>query len=67
MILIEFEDRLIAVDDEVTTGVVWNGESWVQIGGDFPRKAWIEGKELSPEEAADRFPEADQGTIPELA
>jgi hypothetical protein len=40
--------------------------SWAQIGGDFPRKAWIEGEELGPEEAAKRFPEADLTKMPEL-
>jgi hypothetical protein len=66
LILIDFEERLIALNDEATTGVVWNGVEWAQIGGDFPRKAWLEGEEIGPEEAAKRFPEADLTKMPEL-
>lgn len=67
MILIDFEDRLIAANDEATIAVVWNGVEWAQTGGDFARKAWLEGDEISPEEAAKRFPEADLEAIPVLA
>jgi hypothetical protein len=66
VILIDFEDRLIALNDEATEGAAFNdGEGWAPLGGDFPRKAWIEGEELSPEEAAKRFPEANLDEVPE--
>lgn len=65
--LIEFEERLIATNDEATRAVAWSGEQWVQTGGSFPRKAWLEGQTISAEEAGRRFPDADLGSVPDLS
>lgn len=66
MILVELEERLVAMNDEATVATVWNGVEWAQTGGDFARKAWLEGEEIDPEEAARRFPEAKLDALPAL-
>lgn len=66
MILYDLEDRLVATNDDATKAVVWNGTKWAETGGDFPRKAWLEGEEISPGEAEKRFPEAKLDELPEL-
>ncbi len=64
MILIDFEERLVAVNDEANQGVVWEAGIWRPIAPAFARKAWAEGDELKPAAAAKRYPDADQAKIP---
>lgn len=63
---VEHDDRLVAMNDEATKAVVWGGDKWRETGGDFPRKAWLEGTGLTRQQAAAEFPEADLAAIPDL-
>lgn len=69
MMFVDHDDRLVALNDDATKAVVWSNASkkWVGTGGDFPRKAWLEGSKLSAKKAAGEFPEADLEAIPSLA
>lgn len=64
MILVDHDDRLVALNDDATEAKVWGPEGWRDTGGDFPRKAWIEGQELTWDQAKKRFPSADLENVP---
>ncbi len=68
MMFKEHDDRLVALNDEATVAVVWSAarKQWVETGGDFPRKAWLEGQTLTRQQAVKEFPEADLSTLPPL-
>jgi hypothetical protein len=68
MILIEHDERLVALDDEATKAVVWNPKArlWRVTGDAFPRKAFVEGRELSTDQAARIFKGADLEEAGEL-
>jgi hypothetical protein len=58
MILIDFEERLIALNSEANAGYVDQGGEWRQIAPEFARKAYFEGDELTAEQARTRYPNA---------
>jgi hypothetical protein len=66
MILVDHDDRLVALNDDATEAVVWSPDekAWRETGEDFARKAWLEGVELTGAEAASRFPGADLENVP---
>lgn len=68
MILIEIDDRLVALNGEANAGAVWaqDAKEWRTIAATFAGRAWADGEELTPAEAAKRFPAADLGAIPEF-
>jgi len=68
MTLLEYEDRLVAVNAKANNAVVWqaDGKVWAETSAEFAGKAWAEGKELTAEQAKDRFPEADLDAIPAI-
>lgn len=66
MILVDHDDRLVALNDDATEAVVWSpdGKEWRETAGDFARKAWLDGEELTSQEAESRFPGADLENVP---
>jgi hypothetical protein len=66
MILIDFEERLIALNSEANAGYVHQGGEWREIAPEFARKAYFEGEELPAAVAKRRYPEADLAAIPAL-
>lgn len=64
MILIDFEERLVATNDEANQGAVCERGQWRPIAPAFAGKAWADGGKVTPAEAARLYPEADQAKIP---
>lgn len=60
MILLDYDDRLIATNDEATVAVAWSleGNGWLATHDDFARKAFAFGDEISPAKAKRLFPDA---------
>lgn len=69
MILIDSEERLFALNDEANLGFVWAADTkeWRPIADYVAARVWAEGSDLTPAQAAKRFPAADLGAIPAFA
>lgn len=66
MKLVELEDRLIAIEDDGQAGALWKDGQWIEAGETLAVKAWAEGVQITPDQAAEQFPEADLEAIPPL-
>jgi hypothetical protein len=67
MKLFELETRLVATDDDGEVCAVWAGSEWRTGTPELAGKAWAGGEEITSSEAARRFPQADQRSIPDLS
>jgi hypothetical protein len=63
----DFENRLIACDDDGCA--VWQRDAgkWAIGSVDLARRAWLDGDELSKAEAAREFPAAKLDDLPDLS
>lgn len=66
MILIDLDDRLVAIDADATKGFLWKDGGWHEASPTLVLKAWSEGATITPERAAHIFPKADLGSLPRL-
>lgn len=70
MILIDLDERLIALNDEANQGAAcspWEDNKWRPISSDFARRAWADGAKITKAQALRRYPKADLEAIPALA
>lgn len=69
MILCDFEERLVALNDEANAGHVLDPDSgeWRAIAPAFAAKVYAESDPISEAQALKRYPDADLQALPALA
>lgn len=69
MILVEAENRLFSLNSAARAGFIWADEpkEWRRVADYVVDQAWGRGREITAEQAAARFPDADLERIPALA
>jgi hypothetical protein len=62
----ELELRLVALSDDGDRCAVWQDGEWREGSEELAAKTFVDGEQIDSAEAARRFPDADQGKMPDL-
>lgn len=68
MILVDLDERLVALNDGADKAAAWSASDhlWRETSADFAGRAWADGTRLTPAQAKRRYPKADLEAVPAL-